>query len=512
MTDTYFAELLPALRTRAARATVSRLGFSSPPLRQHLLDVFSSEYGKLGCFLGEPVFEATFGWRQAELTFGHLSGSLLHPSLVDALDAPGGENGKDYRFPRDGHPYTHQMMSWKTLLSPTPQSVVVTSGTGSGKTECFMVPVLSQLAAERANNLDMPLRGVRALFLYPLNALIQSQRERLRAWTTPFGDGLRFCLYNGNTPDQAKAEEQRKAPNEVLDRATLRRSPPPILVTNPTMLEYMLVRAQDAPILQQSQGMLEWIVLDEAHNYVGSQAAELALLLRRVLHAFGTSAGRVRFVATSATIAGSDDRARQELKRFLADLAGVDESRVTVVEGTRQVPDLTSAVDESLAQKGPRELGVIDSADRYQRLSAHPLARRLRSLFVPASSGSGWQPLRVVRDALRHAGRPHEEADALAWLDLLTSAVIAVACLPRHVGWPVGVCRCDLLAQGRYISESRRLALRCGPRGGAATLRLRITGLSAGVLHGLQRNLSGSQPSPKRRWCSTRGPIGQGRR
>jgi ATP-dependent helicase YprA (DUF1998 family) len=67
----------------------------------------------------------------------------------------------------------------------------------------------------------------------------------------------------------------------VIDREALRAAPPPMLVTNATMLEYMLVRAQDAPILDASKGKLQWIVLDEAHTYIGSQAAELALLLRR---------------------------------------------------------------------------------------------------------------------------------------------------------------------------------------------------------------------------------------
>lgn len=87
------------------------------------------------------------------------------------------------------------------------------------------------------------------------------------------------------------------------------------------MLEYMMVRQIDAPILQKSQGKLRWIVLDEAHSYMGSQAAELAMQLRRVLHAFGVEAKDVRFVATSAaTIAGAD--AEEKLKQFLSEISG----------------------------------------------------------------------------------------------------------------------------------------------------------------------------------------------
>lgn len=100
------------------------------------------------------------------------------------------------------------------------------------------------------------MEGGAALFLYPLNALIQSQRERLHAWTARFDDGIRFCLYNGNTDEKAPKHERDTAPNQVIDRETLRASPSPILVTNATMLEYMLVRSVDAPILQASQGKL----------------------------------------------------------------------------------------------------------------------------------------------------------------------------------------------------------------------------------------------------------------
>lgn len=173
--------------------------------------------------------------------------------------------------------------------------------------------------------------------LYPLNALIESQRERLSAWTRPFGGKLRYCLYNGDLPRTAKESERRRSPEQVNDREQLRSNAPSILVTNTTMLEYMLVRAEDRPIIQSSQGKLKWIVLDEAHSFVGAAAAEIALLLRRVMIAFSVNPWDVRFVATSATI-GSGETVKQELRQFLADIAGVSEDQVFVVEGARQKP------------------------------------------------------------------------------------------------------------------------------------------------------------------------------
>jgi DEAD/DEAH box helicase domain-containing protein len=267
----FFSSLLPEMATRAARSTVSRLGFSNPALRRYLTDLFSATPGEPGCFVGEPVFEATFGWEPANVTLGDLGQSLLDPDLIRALDKPGGSTGSDYRFARDARPYAHQLAAWELLTRSDPQSVIVTSGTGSGKTECFMVPILDSLA-RAAKTSPAPLEGVQALFLYPLNALIQSQQERLHAWTAPFDGRVRFCLYNGNTPNTPLPSHKTSAlPNQVLDRKNLRMAPPPILVTNATMLEYMLVRAQDAPILKKSQGKLKWVVLDEAHSYIGSQ-------------------------------------------------------------------------------------------------------------------------------------------------------------------------------------------------------------------------------------------------
>lgn len=421
----YFSTLLPELATRAGRATVSRLGFSNPALRQYLNDRFSVGLGQPGCFVGEPVFEATFGWKAADQTLATLSPSLLSPRLLDALDRPAGIQGSSYRFARDAKPYRHQLEAWKLLAQPEPQSVIVTSGTGSGKTECFMVPILDQLARE-AESSSAPIEGVRALFLYPLNALIQSQQERLHAWTGPFGGAIRFCLYNGNTDERpVPSHISAQTPNQVLDRQSLRASPPPILVTNATMLEYMLVRSQDAPILEQSRGKLKWIVLDEAHSYIGSQAAELSLLLRRVLHGFGVDSNDVRFVATSATIGDPKGQAGRKLKEFLAGLAGVGLDRVHVVAGDRQVPVLPAgnACFRDAPLDALEAMALEDESVRYQAVCANQTATKIRSLFVPDQGGQPARPLRDVCNLL--AGNqvqhePHTQQLALRWLDLLT--------------------------------------------------------------------------------------------
>ncbi len=333
MTDRFFTTLAENWATRSARATVSQVSPRNLALRRWLERRLLQPAGTPGSFVAPPVFEALFDWERHHEEMHELD--MLHPSLVEALDGPPPEF-EHVRFHRDWKPFLHQYKAWSALMHDEPRSVIVSTGTASGKTECFLVPILDDLARE-AESLGR-LTGVRALFLYPLNALINSQRERLYGWTEHYRGDLRFSLYNGATRENVKSAEQRKHLQEVLSRHGLRDDPPPILVTNVTMLEYMLVRAQDAPIIAQSQGKLRWIVLDEAHTYVGSAAAEISLLLRRVVQAFGVEASQVRFVATSATIGGAEDR--EKLRRYLADLAGVDVEHVTLVTGRRVVPDL----------------------------------------------------------------------------------------------------------------------------------------------------------------------------
>jgi len=196
MTIPYFSVLLPELAERSLQVVKRHLHVHNPALRAYLDQLLTEN----SLFASDPVFEPTFGWRQAGSTMDELSTSLLCPALVAALDAPGGEEGTNYRFARHFHPYRHQQESWELLCQQPPQSVLVSCGTGSGKSECFMVPILDSLVREQAQ-LGGKLEGVRALMIYPLNALIASQQQRLSAWTWPFGKGIRYCLYNGTITD-----------------------------------------------------------------------------------------------------------------------------------------------------------------------------------------------------------------------------------------------------------------------------------------------------------------------
>tara|TARA_R110000868_G_scaffold28284_3_gene106390 strand:- start:6668 stop:12763 length:6096 start_codon:yes stop_codon:yes gene_type:complete len=403
-------DVLENLKHRTADAIIAQSGIAHEGLRRKLREMLAGSDPSAGSLLQQPVIEGAHPFITADVDIDALTRSIIHPTFVNAIDELPKEH--EYRFPRSRKPFKHQLEAWQLLSGTDPKSVVVTSGTGSGKTECFLFPILSDLAAQAQGSRD-PIEGVQAIMLYPLNALIESQQERLSAWTRPFRGTIRYGLYNGDMERTSSASDRRASPEQVIDRETLRASPPPMLVTNVTMLEYMLVRAEDQPILNASRGKLKWIVLDEAHSFVGAAAAEIALLLRRTMLAFGVKPDEMRFVATSATIGSGPDTLRQ-LQKFLADVAGVSEDRVYVVEGRRQIPTRPAPqplpADLDLPTKSPDRL--------YDILGGHApsweLVEKMFSQGVPlAGFSAAAQTLNVsairLVEALSRASRTQQD-------------------------------------------------------------------------------------------------------
>lgn len=243
----------------------------------------------------------------------------------------------DGKFP----PYVHQYESWKSLLTPDDcRSMVVTTGTGSGKTECFMLPLVRDLID---NTLPQEKHEIKAIFLYPLNALMEDQKSRLHKLLKD--TGLTFAVYNGNLPhtatgkkDHAYVDNERKLYGETIipTRQELHQKGADIILTNPTMLEYMLLREEDQHLF--SPGSLRWIVVDEAHTFTGAAAAELSMLLRRVRKAFSKNEERqddIHFAASSATIGNGSDKQKQEneLRKFIADIGSIEIDKVDVING-----------------------------------------------------------------------------------------------------------------------------------------------------------------------------------
>jgi ATP-dependent helicase YprA (DUF1998 family) len=283
-------------------------------------------------------------------------------------------------------PYSHQTQSIEAFLGQG-REIIVATGTGSGKTECFLMPILGALAVEAAQrSTSWQLPGCRALLLYPMNALVNDQLSRLRRLFGEYeiAEALRghrpgratFGMYTSRTqypgqrtkikdkkrlqayvtnaftslPPKAKAQliKEGKWPakdlqnfvesnfetgpddSELMSRGEMQSGCPDILVTNYSMLEYMMLRPIERTIFSQTALWLAenkdnqfTVVLDEAHMYRGSGGAEVAYLLRRLNSRLGIPRDRMRFILTSASL-GKSREAESRMKEFAAQLSGAN--------------------------------------------------------------------------------------------------------------------------------------------------------------------------------------------
>ena len=251
----------------------------------------------------------------------------FHEGLMELLDRGG--------CPADRILYKHQedsLRSQSLAAEDSPEgprpAVVVSAGTGAGKTEAFLLPVLNDLFR---NPRKPGETGVRAILLYPMNALVNDQVDRLYGWLEG-QDKITLLHFTSETPENAKALKRSSLANQqfsgcrLMTREQGRTTPPDILITNYSMLEYMLCRPQDASFFSPC---LRSLVLDEAHLYSGTLAAEICLLLRRVLLRCGVSPNEILQIATSATLGGGE----ADVRSFAADLFSKDKGLVRYFRG-----------------------------------------------------------------------------------------------------------------------------------------------------------------------------------
>ena len=238
--------------------------------------------------------------------------------------------------------YKHQESAFEKIKSG--KNVIVTTGTGSGKTECFLVPMINYLLEKIEHN---QLRdAIYTIIIYPMNALANDQMKRMRRLLKDCPD-ICFGLYNGNTPNTKRQglEEYSKShvndkdfpnplKNEVLSREEMQERPPHILITNYSMMEYLLLRPKDDALFRDAQ--LRFIILDEAHIYRGATGIETSLLLRR-MEARIPNSGSVQFVLTSATLGGREDN--KQIVQFGENLCGVPFDEVDIVRSeVKEIP------------------------------------------------------------------------------------------------------------------------------------------------------------------------------
>jgi ATP-dependent helicase YprA (DUF1998 family) len=206
--------------------------------------------------------------------------------------------------------YGHQENAFRSVEAG--KNVIVKTGTGSGKTEAFLLPVLSGVL--RAN--EQGVRGTKAVLLYPMNALANDQLLRLRELLRESNTGISFALYTGESETVAQTIGEPLSGHELTRRDEIRRNPPDVILTNYKQLEFLLVRKADRALFTPA---LRYVVLDEIHSYRGALATELACLLRRLKARCGVKKGSIRVIGTSATVS-QDAGGDAALARFVTDL------------------------------------------------------------------------------------------------------------------------------------------------------------------------------------------------
>lgn len=426
----------------------------------------------------EPWVEATPTYESGK-RFSDLG---LPQEVVDILkDLEDEDDNLDIYDP----PYKHQADALQSFFNDK-KDLIVSTGTGSGKTEIFLYSILGKLAQEAKRNETTQKRGIRTLVLYPMNALVADQLARMRQL---FGNKkarktiadrmdrtVQFGMYTGRTPYHGEfdVDKNRNRLAPVIDRylnlqnsrpdlyeelnkmgripakdlegyrnkgalreTQFRTQPgdaelysrqemhggdnehggiPDILITNYSMLEYMLLRPIEQPFFEKTKSWLEAdeanelnIVLDEAHLYRGAQGAEVGLLLSRLLQKLDISRNRVRYILTSATMGDNIEQAAPE---FAAQLTAGEEDDFAVIKGsevsypagspaTERTARLLETVEYTLSPAKIRNFAAERGWETYDGSSTEQLRKYLASqlqsdeLFAQAHEHLQEAPLKL---------------------------------------------------------------------------------------------------------------------
>ena len=435
--------------------------FADPRLHRQMRELLSLDKTRRSPLLKGPYVSLSRPFREGASVASLVADGIFHPLLRERI--PSGIT----------HLYSHQERAVRAIADG--RTTLVATGTGSGKTECFLYPVVSQCLRLRDGQAPA---GISAVVVYPMNALAEDQLMRLRRLLA--GTGIPFGLYVGKTPEReadvaghqlppgsskadyeaqlARAQREGQGetvyPAEEVCSREMLRAPgrqPRILLTNVKQLELLLTRQQDVELFAGAR--LDHLVFDEAHTFTGALGAETACLVRRLRAFCGADAERTVCVATSATI--SDRQNPQAARHFAARFFGVAATDVATIEedyeaevwtATRTTPptpkadasalldECVAAVEDESGQRLRRAYRALAGADMNNAPDAERADGAWFEALHEALSGNeityqlnqaleSPRPLEGLPAMLRPAiGRDITEAEILAWLTLAAAA------------------------------------------------------------------------------------------
>ncbi len=231
-----------------------------------------------GLLCPDPIIQLNPSYEEGESIETLVKEGILHEDCAKIFSF----NGVSLNF------YKHQTEAIRRAVNG--EDYVLTTGTGSGKSLTYIVPIINQILRDGTG------QGVRAIIVYPMNALANSQLGELDKFLpngSPFREKIKFKRYTGQ--------------EDLEEKNNIRNNPPDLILTNYMMLELLLTRSSDASLVEKMKN-LKFFVLDELHNYRGRQGADVAMLARRTLQATAGAPENVICVGTSATIASGKSR------------------------------------------------------------------------------------------------------------------------------------------------------------------------------------------------------------
>lgn len=368
--------------------------------------------------------------------------------------------------------YQHQLAALYKIIDG--QNLIVSTGTGSGKTESFLYPILRELACEYENGTLGP--GVRALLIYPMNALANDQIERLRELLAGFPE-ITYGSYTGQTRERyrdAIAEYRTlsggidPAENELISREQMKKSPPNLLITNYAMLEYLLVRPKESELFAETlRQHWRFIVLDEAHVYNGSTGIEVSMLLRRLRARLMKQ--DIQYILTSATLGAENEN--EQVAQFGTSLCASPFKAENVVRADRMRPEcpeqklvLGAAFYNNIAQlirKDATEDAIFDQIESFGLSTNRALGLEDNLYRIVKSDTLYW----AIREKLSNS--PKTVADLSSNLKISTQTLddfVTVASKAVHDGGKLFDSRYHMFlraSESAYITlpPSRKLFL-----------------------------------------------------
>jgi len=389
----------PAKLTQDIRESYARYLTSTFHLRDGTLrKLFHQEVEKFP-FTNGPILEATPPFQ----TGCHLK-SLVKEGLLSKTFEHFIYNALPHL--RNNCLYLHQEKALRKILGR--RNVAIASGTSSGKTECFLLPIYNHLLNEFEQ--DKLTSGVRALLLYPMNALANDQLRRLREIARVMEGEMpnvriTFGRYVGDTPETKKEGEEvfklmnpgvEPVKSELLSREEMRNNPPHILITNYAMLEYLLLRPKDSAFFDGEYARhWKFLVLDEAQVYSGANGIEMGMLIRRLKdRVCNNMTGDLQCIAAGATMVKEEEDFGR-VAEFATNLFGetfewnpADENEQDVIKGDKiqmqsfvsgafELPLQAYSLLEEAIKAGPMGSSLVEQC--YQILERHQVTESILS-------------------------------------------------------------------------------------------------------------------------------------